>query len=55
MSLEKKNFPPWLFFWWGMEEAVMFIQPAGSYGEAEAQGQIPRSEVTQLSWDQFRE
>lgn len=34
----------------------MFIQLVGSYGEAEAQGQIPRrSEVTQLSWDQFRE
>lgn len=34
----------------------MFIEPAGSYGEAAARGQIPRrGEVTQLSWDQFRE
>lgn len=53
MSLEK-NFHRG--FWWGMEEAVMFIEPAGSYGEAAARGQIPRrGEVTQLSWDQFRE
>lgn len=34
----------------------MLIEPAGSYGEAKARVQIPRrGEVTQPSWDRFRE
>lgn len=41
MSPEKKLLL-WLFVWWGMEEAVTFTEPAGSYGEAEAGGQMSR-------------
>lgn len=36
----------------------MFTEPAGSYKEVEAEAQVQmprRGEVTQLSWDQFRE
>lgn len=44
MSLgkKKKKLLLWLFVWWGMEEAVMFTEPAGSYGEAEAGAQMSR-------------
>lgn len=40
MSLGKKTST--VALWWGMEEAVMFTEPAGSYGEAEAGGQMFR-------------
>lgn len=45
-------------FRWGIKEVVMFTEPAGSYKEVEAEAQVQmprRGEVTQLSWDQFRE